>query len=130
VKIRFQINLHQKDQALLEQIQSYFGVGSLYKKGSQILQLCVFSVKDLKVIIDHFDRYPLITQKRADYELFKKAINCINDKEHITTEGLYKIVSIKASMNLGLSDELKVAFPDVISIKRPLVKNQPLPDPQ
>jgi len=33
-------------------------------------------------------------------------------------------------MNLGLSDELKVAFPDVISIKRPLVKNQPLPDPQ
>jgi len=46
VKIRFQINLHQKDQALLEQIQSYFGVGSLYKKGSQILQLCVFSVKE------------------------------------------------------------------------------------
>lgn len=75
-------------------------------------------------------RYPLITQKRADYELFKKAINCINDKEHITTEGLYKIISIKASMNLGLSDELKVAFPNVISIKRPLVKNQPLPDPQ
>lgn len=73
IKIRFQINLHQKDKVLLQQIQSYFGVGSLYKYGSQLLQLCVFSVKDLAVIIDHFDKYPLITKKRADYELFKKS---------------------------------------------------------
>jgi hypothetical protein len=28
----------------------------------------VSSVKDLQVIIDHFDKYPLITQKRADGE--------------------------------------------------------------
>ena len=32
-------------------------------------------------------------------------------KEHLTNEGLLKIVAIKASMNLGLSDDLKVAFP-------------------
>ena len=32
------------------------------------------------------------------------------NKEHLTIKGLHKIVAIKASMNKGLSDELKVAF--------------------
>ena len=46
--------------------------------------------------------------------------------EHLTIDGLKKIVAIRACMNLGLSDELKKAFPtpDVVSVPRPLVKNQ------
>ena len=31
--------------------------------------------------------------------------------EHLTLEGLRLIVALKASMNQGLSDELKLAFP-------------------
>jgi hypothetical protein len=95
----FQIGLQNKDKALLEQIQTYLSVGSITKQGSELFQYRVQSIKDLAIIIDHFDRYPLITQKRADYELFKKAINCINEKEHLTQEGLLKIVSLKASLN-------------------------------
>lgn len=34
-------------------------------------------------------------------------------------EGLNKIVAIKASMNHGLSDELKVAFTDITPVQRP-----------
>ena len=49
---------------------------------------------------------PLITQKRSDFLLFKKAINLIKGGPHLTSEGLTKIVSIKASMNKGLSDNL------------------------
>jgi hypothetical protein len=44
-------------------------------------------------------------------------------------EGLRKIVGIKASMNKGLSEELKAAFPDTISVPRPLVKDQEIKDP-
>ena len=44
-------------------------------------------------------------------------------KEHLTQEGLIKIIAIKASMNLGLSEELKLAFPDVVPVVRPLVEN-------
>lgn len=43
-------------------------------------------------------------------------------KEHLTEDGLRKIVAIKASMNYGLSDKLLVAFPDVVPVKRPLVE--------
>lgn len=30
VKISFEINLHEKDSDILEKIQSFFGVGSIY----------------------------------------------------------------------------------------------------
>ncbi len=49
--------------------------------------------------------------------------------EHLTIEGLIKILALKASLNLGLSENLKVAFPNVIPVKRPLVEDQMIDDP-
>ena len=127
----FKKTLHQKDKALLEQIKTYFCIGSISKQGAQTIQYSVQSVKDLVVIIDHFDKYPLITQKRADYELFKQVFYLIFRKEHLTLSGLHKIVAIKASMNWGLTDELKASFPDQLltPTPRPLVINQSIKDP-
>ena len=71
----------------------------------------------------------MITQKLADYLLFKQAYELIKNKEHLTHEGLSKIVGIKASINKGLPDQLKEAFPDVEPINRPLVVNKEIPDP-
>ena len=51
------------------------------------------------------------------------------NKEHLTKDGLTKIVAIKASMNRGLSEELKLAFPDVVPVVRPLVENKKISDP-
>jgi hypothetical protein len=51
-------------------------------------------------------------------------------KEHLTPEGLRKIVSIRASVNKGLTDELKVAFPNTIPVPRPTVVLKAIPDPQ
>lgn len=38
-------------------------------------------------------------------------------------------MAIRASMNLGLSDQLKGYFSDIVSIPRPLVKNLQVPNP-
>jgi len=57
-----------------------------------------------------------MTQKRVDYELFKRVLGLMNRKEHLSREGLMKIVNIKASMNLGLSDLLKTNFPNTIPV--------------
>jgi len=50
-------------------------------------------------------------------------------KEHLTLEGLRQIVAIRASMNRGLSEELKLAFPDVVPVFRPLFENPKILDP-
>ena len=118
VKPSFQIGLHEKDLSLLKKIQSYFGVGSLNKCGSDIIQYRVRSLKDLKVIVNHFDKSPLITQKQGDYLLFKRRVNLINNKQDLTKEGLLQILAIKASMNNGISGMLKAAFPNVIPVNR------------
>ena len=112
VKISFLITLHSKDLEVLECIKNYFKVGEITKQSSQAAhRLRISSVKDLAVIIDHFNKYPLITSKWADFELLKQVFYLILKKEHLTIEGFQKIVGIKASMNRGLSYELKVAFP-------------------
>jgi hypothetical protein len=84
------------------------------------------------VIINHLDKYPLITKKLADYRLFKQASNLIMNKEHLTMEGLKRLVAIKGSINLGLSPELKSAFPDITNTEKPLVTNHvpKIPDPR
>ena len=45
----------------------------------------------------------------------------MNNKVHLTTEGLNQIVNIKASMNLGLSDKLKLEFPEYRGVERPVI---------
>jgi hypothetical protein len=60
----FQIGLHEKDRALLEMFRaSLGGVGNIAKQGKDSIQYRVTSAKDLRVIVDHFDKYPLITHK-------------------------------------------------------------------
>lgn len=49
---------------------------------------CIYivnSFKDLPIIIAHFDKYPLITQKQADYILYKRVISLIVKGEHLTS---------------------------------------------
>ena len=75
-----------------------------------MLHFRVESIKDLAKVINHFDSYPLITKKYADYILFKKAYYIFLNKEHLIKDGLEKFVGIKASINKGLSDSLRLAF--------------------
>ena len=54
-------------------------------------------------ILPHFDLYPLITHKRADYLLFKQIFTMMERVEHLKMDKLQAIVNIRASLNLGLS---------------------------
>jgi len=53
VKLFYQIDLHRKDQALLEQIKKIFNVGYIYNS-STVSRYYVTSVEDLQVISEHF----------------------------------------------------------------------------
>ena len=131
IKTRFSISLHEKDLTVLELIKSYLGnAGNISKQGKDSVQYRVASLQNLTdVIIPHFNKYPLITKKKADFILFKKVVEMMNGKEHLTKEGLEKIVSIKGSINLGLSSELKAAFPNITIVERPVISNMLIQSP-
>ena len=50
-------------------------------------------------------------------------------KQHLTPEGLRKIVDIKAAMNRGLSEKLNSTFPDVVPVERAIAANPRAIDP-
>ena len=101
------------------------GAGIIRDMGGDTVIIMVRSFKDItNIIIPHFEKYPLLTKKHADYLLFKQIVDIIEEKGHLTQEGFEKIVSIKGSINLGLSDSLKVAFPDVNPVIRPDVDKE------
>lgn len=127
----FQICLHKKDISILKDIKSTLKVGGISDNTTNSVSFRVTSFKDLEVIINHFDNYlrkRLITQKLGDYILFKQAFNIMNNKEHLTIEGISKLVGIKAKLNLGITEELSKAFPNIALVDRPLVINQQVPD--
>lgn len=70
-------------------------------------------------------------KKKADFELFKLAVEILNQGEYFKSlAGIQSIVNIRASMNLGLSELLKEYFPDTIPANRSLITNQEIPDPE
>ena len=56
------------------------------------------------------EKYPLLTQKAADFILFKQVLDLIKEKDNLSIEGISKIINIKASMNLGISETQKSNF--------------------
>jgi len=131
VEPKFQIGLHTRDTNLLLLLQNYLGgIGNIYVNSSRDLaNYIISSKKDLIILINHFDNYPLLSKKLADYILFKKVVKMIMNKDHFNIEGLLQIVNIKASMNLGLSVLLKSEFNNYIPIDRPIINTENIPNP-
>ena len=86
-------------------------MGTILAQNDKSVQYRVGSLKDINdKIIPHFDKYPLLTQKKADFILFKQVLDLIKEKDNLSIEGISKIINIKASMNLGISETQKSNF--------------------
>lgn len=127
VQLKFQIGLHTKDLNLLYKLQQYLGgvdIGSIHlARNREMVNYSIDSNKGLSKLIIHLEKYPLLTKKSVDFMLFKQAVKLVNNKAHLTVQGLNEIVNIKASMNLGLSDMLKSEFDGHIPVEKPLIDN-------
>lgn len=131
VKPSFQISLHSRDMKLLLELQAFFACGSIVSKNTRSEgSFRVNSLHDLtNFIIPHFVNYPLLSQKAADFYLFKQIVNLINTKVHLTEVGLQQIINIRASMKLGLSDLQKSEFINYNPVPRPIINYTEIPTP-
>jgi len=125
----FSIHIHIKDIELLKSIRHTLGVGKVRKNSINTAIYRVDNLQDLQVIVDHFDKYSLIGAKVSDFVLFKQCYELIKKKQHLTQEGLEKIVALKSNLNKGLSQVLKEAFPNIVPVPRPQYNFNGIPDP-
>lgn len=130
VRPKFQIKVHSRDSLLLMRIKIYFGGIGNINTNSKDSSFTVRSLDEILKIILHFDNYPLITKKKADFILFKQIIHKVVEGEHLSAKGLQEIVNIRSSINLGLSDSLKTVFPNTVPVDRPEIENITIPHPE
>lgn len=66
-------------------MQEYFnGIGVINQIGSSMVHFEVTSIKDLALKVEHFNKYPLLSCKAIDFNLFAQAFYLISAKEHLT----------------------------------------------
>ena len=128
ITLSFEIALLSKDIKLLESLRDYFKIGSIYDHVGNMKRYKVSSVKNLtSIILPHFDKYPLTTKKRSDFEVFKRIVVLLN-KGPIDIKQLHKIINLKASLNKGLSPKLSANF-KVIAYIKPNFHFKKIPSP-
>jgi len=68
----------KKDFSLLKNIRAFWGVGEIYYKENSCNYM-VQSLRDLNIIVNHFERYPFLTKKREDFILFAQIVTLIKE---------------------------------------------------
>ena len=100
-------------------IQKYFeNIGYISKINDRFT--VEFRVSDItslnNIIIPHFEKYSLITNKYEDFVVFKQIVSLMSENKHTNLEGLKEILVHRASLNGGLSKTLKESFPSIVPV--------------
>lgn len=96
----FQITLHKNDLYVLEYIRDKLNCGSISKSGDK----CNYFVNDQKslinVILPIFNSVELKSSKYFQFLVFKKAVNLLIDKKHLTPKGKIEILQYYHEMKI------------------------------
>ena len=100
----FTVVQHKRDIQILNALKKYFGCGVVRQNHGVRMAFRVRGLKHLKeLIIPFFEKHQLKTKKKLDFISFRKILIMIDRKEHLTTEGIDKIMKIASKMNTGKS---------------------------
>jgi len=87
----------------MQSLVSYLGCGEFYPKLDKSYgEFVVGKFSDIESkIIPFFNKYSVHGDKAKDFDSFKRAAVILQNKGHLTTEGLEEIRKIKGGMNLS-----------------------------
>ena len=100
----FRVVQKQIDEQVLHKIQEYFGFGKVTinreDKHGVRKEYRVRGLENLNKIVKFFNQNPLHTAtKKQSFKTFAEVIQMMNDKKHLTKEGLNRIADMLSNMN-------------------------------
>jgi hypothetical protein len=114
--------LNSRDLDTLKRIQEYFGGAGTIGFEKNTVNLNIRKLNELvEKVIPHFERYPLLTKKYADFELFRQIILILKDESPLSEKGFIKVLNFRYNLNNGISEELKGLYPNLEPVTRPEV---------
>ena len=97
----FRVVQHERDVAILERLQRFFGCGQVTVNHGDRKELRVRGLQPLSEIVAFFRQHPLRTVKQSSFECFAEVIEIMQRGDHLTREGLTSIRQIVGRMNRG-----------------------------
>lgn len=112
IKTDFNISQNIYDIAVMHYIQKFFNnKGFITPKLKDMTNLeevlssgkiaSKYVLSDNNLIIEFFDKYPLLTSKQLDFLDFKNFVFLKNSKKHLTKEGFVEMLNLIEGMNTG-----------------------------
>jgi LAGLIDADG endonuclease len=101
VRPSFSVSQNGDRAEVLHALQAYFGCGSIRPdRSDKTLKWETRRLEDLlDRVIPHFERYPLLSGKRLDFERFAAVCRLQAARAHRTKAGLIEIVELVRGMN-------------------------------
>jgi|SRR3989344_425162 len=117
--LQFRIFLREDDINVLEDIKTFLGFGSIYKKnmdsnrrrGFKARDQCAYYVshsKDLIKLKEILLSCKFFTKKAKDKDIFFKILDLKLNKKHLVPEGYAEIVALAKSMNSQAREDHKI----------------------
>ena len=112
VRPSFSVSQRKDRCEVLSLMKSYFGCGSIrFNRYDQTNRFETRSLTHInRVVIPHFRRYPLLSSKRKDFELFAQICKKMTKKDHLSPTGLREIINIAIKMNPNGSRRYNLKF--------------------
>ena len=102
----FVVTQGAKSYSSLVELRNFFGCGNIFvnrrydNHKEHLFRFCIRSLKDIREkVIPFFEKNQLRTAKKADFVNFCNAMKLIDQRNHLTLEGIAKIANIASSMN-------------------------------
>lgn len=118
-KISLCFNVSQKDKVILALFKKHLSCGTLRERSKD--GVWYFEVNNFNAIqqnvIPFFNRFGFLSaKKKRDFSKFKQLSKLIESKEHLTREGIEKILFIRREMNDGGAGRRKYSDDEIIQI--------------
>jgi hypothetical protein len=115
-KISLCFNVSQRDKVILTLFKRYLKCGTLRQRSDGVWY---YEVNNFQAIIEHvipfFKRFGFLSaKKKRDFAKFQQLASLIRRKEHLTREGIEKILRIRAEMNDGGAKRRKYSDHEIL----------------
>jgi len=122
-KVRLTFNISQKDPVILSLFKKHLQCGRLQERVDGIW---VYQVENFKAIqtnvIPFFNRFGFLSaKKKRDFSKFKQIAKLMDQKDHLTPEGIQDILKIRKDMNDG--GKRKYSDEEILRILRDYMPN-------
>lgn len=109
-------NVSQREKTVLVLMKKLFKGGIIKQRKDGLYSYDVTNPKFLKeTIIPFFNQYHFMSDyKKKNFKIFKKAVEIMFNKHHLTQQGLKELVELREKINLGSGRTRKYNKKDIL----------------